>query len=225
MGEAERTFFPEPVENKEEGKSEREKSIENIRKHIQDINDFFHGRYVTQTRKQEFGFHRPEQFEALKKIKELKDRLEELSKNDVEIAEYSHLDHILGNSITTSAGGFAKRFEEGKYFSKDGEEKPFPVKTFEMTKSGMEQMLYYIGELAKDGDLVNQEAQSRIGYLEKFVDYLSCDLPTQTTEQLELFRFFRELENGRINQENFDVSAEKVQKYLDAEKIQKLTGF
>lgn len=225
MGEAERAFFPEAVEDKEEKKNDREKYIGNILKHLSEVNDFFLGKYVLLTRKRDFGFSKPEQFETLRRIKGLKSRLEESYKEDIEIIRDNHLSHILGNSIIITAGNFAKKFEEGKYFSEDGKEKPFPVEIFEMVKEGMELMIYYIGELEKDGELVAEEMRSRIGHLEKFIEYLSCDLPSQTTEQLKLFQFFRELEKGNVNRENLDVSTEKVQKYLDAEKIEKLVKF
>ena len=216
MGEALREFSFEPVREK----GNNEKSIENILGHLRDIEVFFDSDYVTQTRKQKFGFSRIEYVEDVRKVEALKKKLLNFSERETEIVPDNHMDHILGNSITTAAGGFARRFEGGKYFSEEGAEKQFPVEQFKMAKEGMELMLYYIEELANDDELIVEEVGSRIGYLGHFLEYLSCDLPSQTTEQLKLFRFFRDLKMGRITQDNFLDSIEKKQKYLNMEKIQ-----
>lgn len=218
MGEALEKFYSEPIREK----NDKKESLELIFKHLEEIGDFFHSDYVIKTRKQSFGFNKPKQFEALMKIRDLRQKLLNFSQKDIEIVKGNHMAHILGNSITTSAGGFAKRFEDGKYFSEEGEEKPFPVEKFETMKSEMELMFYYIDELLKEDSLIVEEMGSGIGYLKNFVNYLVCDLPSQTTEQLKLFRFFRELETGTINQENFSAYAEKVEKYLDMENVRKL---
>jgi|GEM_PF-5926865 len=215
MGEALKNFSFEAAKEKNDNNT----SIENILKHLDDVNGFFLGDYVLMTRKQEFGFDKTEQFEALRRIKELKNRVGELSEKEIEIARDNHLDHILGNSITVTAGAFARKFEEGKYFNEGEENKPFPTETFEMIKEGMELMLYYVGELEKDENLVESEVGSRIGYLNNFVEYLLCDLPTQSVEQLKLFRFFRELKTGKISFEELNSLSENVRKYLNIDKI------
>lgn len=200
-------------------RNSKDKIIEVILKHIGDIEIFFKSDYVHKTRKQEFGFHIPEQFEVLRNIQILKERVNEISKEDPEMIWQNHMTHVLGNSITTFAGASAIKFEHGDFYSKDDEEKSFPIERFKLIKEHMELMLFYIKELQNNPDLIKEEIDSSAGYLKHFVEFLACDLPMQTPEQLKLFKFFHELKEGKITAENFFEASAEVQKYLDVEKV------
>lgn len=200
-------------------KGNKKESIKTILKHIEGIENFFNSTYVLQTRKQKFGFSKPERRESLENIEELKNKIEEVSKRDTKIIEYNHMMHIMGNSIPMLAEATAIKFEHGDFFSNENENKPFPVDRFQKIKDEMELMLFYIKELKNNPDLIKEEIDSNVGYLQHFVEFLSCDLPIPTPEQLKLFKFFRQLKNGEINRENFFESITDIQNYLDIEKL------
>jgi len=200
-------------------KNSKERIIEIILKHLGDIEKFFLSDYVQKTRKQEFGFNKPEQFETLVNVRELKRQIDKVAQEDPEMIMGNHMAHVLGNSITTLAGAYALKFEHGDFYSEDETGKPLPVKNFERIKGEMELMLFYIKELQSNPDLIKEEIDSTTGYLKHFVEFLSCDLPTQTPEQLKLFKFFCELKRGEVTAENFFEASVDVQNYLDVEKL------
>lgn len=202
-------------------KSGKNESFKIIIKYLEDIEKFFESDCVIQTRKQRFGFHKSEQFEISMNIQELKEKIEDISKGDAKITESNNMMHILGNSIPMLAEITAIKFEHGDFFSNDNENKLFPVKRFEQIKEQMELILFYIKELKDNQDLIKEEIDSNIGYSKHFVEFLCCDLPTQTPEQLKLFKFFRQLKNDEINKENFFEASTDVKKYLNIEELRK----
>jgi len=138
---------------------------------------------------------------------------------ELEIITANHLAHVLGNSITTFAGGLARRYEDGKYFSTDTHFVELPIEKIAMAKKEMALMAYYLDELSRDRELLIEEMESSIGALKNYLEFLSCDLPTQTVEQLKLFKFFIDLDKGRVGRDNFFEAIQGIENYLDVEKI------
>ena len=77
----------------------------------------------------------------------------------------------------------------------------------------------YISEVANDSKMAKMELSSDKGILEGYLDYIKCDLPTQSPKRIELIMFFRDIENRKITKENFEERTNPLQDLLDIEII------
>ncbi len=216
MKETQRDFFEAHKRKDENNKGQ----FHRLLKHVEEIKDFFKSRYMSQTREKDFGFVEIEQFKDLHLLDAFQESIIQIENQEetLKIVQGNNLEHILGNSITITAGAYAKRYEDGKYSSGRFS---LPIDTFKKIKVEVSDMLVYIKELSEDKNLILDELGSRDGYLGKFVKYLKCNLPTQTTEFLKLFIFFRMLGKGKMTKEIFEKQSKCLEKYLDNEKIEK----
>lgn len=211
MGEALENYFEAPKSIEKNKKD----LINPVLGHIGEVEKYFTSNLGNETRKlSQIGFSKPEQRMARVNMQKLRMKIEELAEKDknLEVAMDNHLEHVSGNSITITAGRYAERYEERKVVS---------IEILKSIKKSISLLLFYFEELAEDENLIKKELSSQKGYLENFLEYLSCDLPPETPKQLQLFKFFRNLEKGKITQENFAEATEEVRQYFDVEKIEK----
>ncbi|MCK9379154.1 MAG: hypothetical protein M0P97_03345 [Candidatus Moranbacteria bacterium] len=167
-------------------------SWEKLSKHLDEYEDFYKGSYVVQTRKQELGFKKPEQFLVRRNIEILREKLKQKKGENFKISEYNQMNHILGNSIMVLSGAIARKFEEGR------EVKPQMV---EKIKEDMTLLNDYVEILVENPEVVKDELESKVGYLGNFLDYFSCDLPTESPKIIKLVKFFNKLEKGMAKKE------------------------
>lgn len=183
-----------------------------IEKHLGEYENFYKSIYAKQTRKVEsIGFDRSENYETLTIIEQIRESLNEIIlENNIKLVTNNHFDHILGNSTVVFAGGKARRFEEGKVIQFDDALK---------VKRQLENLNFFVEEAAKDKKLLEKELCSPIGYLDNFLKYMICDLPSDSQKRLQLFKFFRELEQSKIKKDDFWPRAEKLNEFIDLERL------
>ncbi len=196
--------FRERILEQKGREGSNDKIWNNALMHLVEYKDLWEVGYIKNTRHQkEIGFILPEQRKAKGDAEKLEKEIEILSKTDPQLIVFdSNFNHILGNAVV--ARGFIKRFEDGKYFDKE-----FPAEKFKTVKEGFGLLKDYVAILVENEDILKEELKSRLGYLERFLDYINCDLPAGASGIINLIKFFNKLEKG-ISKEEFFKEMEKI---------------
>lgn len=86
-------------------------------KRLKEYEHFLGSDLVSHLIEEDYEFDQEKQEEMQDRVKKFRNSISEDFKtnNDLKVKEDNHLSHILGNSILTSADGFARKFEDGKY--------------------------------------------------------------------------------------------------------------
>lgn len=202
----------ELTEEEKKRLEDNKKYLEAIEKHLSDYKDFYESFYAEQTRKaKDIGFNKSEKYDILIIVQQIQESLKEIVlENNIKINLKNHFDHILGNSTVVFAGGKARRYKEGKVIQFDDALR---------IKKQLENLNFFVEEAVKDKKLLEKELSSPIGYLDNFLSYMKCDLPSDSQTQLNLFKFFRSLELGKMKQDDFWKRAEELRGFIDIEKL------
>lgn len=184
----------------------------NIITHLNEYKEFYQSDYALQTRKERnIGFNKSEKFDILNIAAQIQEFLNEIvSDNNIDIPSNNHFDHLLGNSTVVLAGGKAIRYDKRK---------PILFDHALMAKRQLENLNFFIEEAVKDKKLLEKELSSPVGYMDNFLRYIKCDLPSDSQAQLQLFKFFRELERGAMQEDDFWPRAEKLSGFIDLEAL------
>lgn len=203
-------WYQRSMEKEKLDQDESKRELDNMLDHIAEYEEFYYSLFAEHAGKTSYGFNEEERMEILTIAGQLRECLKEIVlENKIKILPNNHLDHLIGNSTMVFAGGKAKRYEAGKKIE---------IKDAALVKNQMMRLNNFIQEALKDKKLTEKELTSRVGYLEDFLQYLSCDLPN-TERQLLLFKFFRELELGKMKQDDFWERAEELSEFIDVEKL------
>ena len=193
--------FAEQLSPENEDKKKKIDGWKKIFEHLDELKEFFLSDFVTQTRKTKKGFIRPEILESLNRIEDLKRKISAAQKEYGDDIHANDLDHIIGNSIGVTAGGFAKRFQDGKEMK---------IENVEKINADVKKLNEYIQILLENEKVFDWELKCFVGYLENFLDYFNCDLPTQTPKRIKVIKFFSELEQKGMKWEEFHLRGDEV---------------
>ncbi len=193
--EVDKELTEEEREISESVSEENKKQLSKILESLKEYEDFYNSLFVKKTRKAPFGFNKYEQDEILNIAEQNKEVLTKVvSGGEIEITADNQFKHIIGNSAVVFGRAKARRYEE----SKDDQRKSVFIEDAYRVRREMKNLNFYLKETAKDKNLLKKELTSDKGYLENFLDYLNCDLPVESQKRLLLFRFFRNMEDGKI---------------------------
>lgn len=81
----------------------------------------------------------------------------------------------------------------------------------------------YIEEITNNPEIAKKELVSSMGYLEDYLKYFACDLPTESPKKIKIIKFFIDLENSNMREDEFLERSTEINKetlnILDIEKI------
>lgn len=204
-------WYQKVIQKEKPAEDEKKRELNNILNHIAGYEEFYHSLFAEHSGKTTYGFNAKERNEILTIADQLRECLKKISsENKINIIPNSHLDHLIGNSTMIFAGGKSKRYEAGKTIE---------IKDAISVKNQMIRLNYFIQEALKDEKLMEKELCSPIGYIDNFLNYVKCDLPPDSQTQLQFFKFFRELELGKMKQDDFWKRAEELSEFIDIEKL------
>lgn len=126
-----------------------------------------------------------------------------------EIVEQNHFSHIMGNLIPLLLNT-AERHKKGKNI---------PEEKIAKARENLEILNYYLNEIYKDPELLSKEFKSAQGFLTDYMDFFKCDIPSTGNKWINVFKFFRDMETGKISKENFFERAENVCDIVDIEQL------
>lgn len=208
--------FPQAVEEEKEKREEErrvnnEKILDCLYKSLNEYFNFYYSRYASHLESsEERGFSKQEKNEITSVADQIQHLLEEINaENRIDMIMDNHFKHFLGNGIVNNAGGQAFRYEKNK---------PINPKAASAISREMSDLNYYLKEIANDKKLFEMELISFEGYADYFMPYLKGNLPPGSS-QVALFRFFRDLELGRIKKDDYDKRAEQWSEYVNLEKL------
>lgn len=205
----------EQEELKKEKRRENNDEILNaIYNHLNQYFRFFHSKYSIKMEQDEsFGFSADEKKEIIIIADQVEKMLNKIfAENKIDIINNNHFSHFVGNGATTVSNRWASRFEE---------KKNIPPEAVPIMKKELQDLNYYFQEAANDQGLLEEELTLLEGHLTFFIGkYLKNNLP-DGSKQIALFRFFRDLELGRIEADDF---SQKVKTWANCLDIEKLKG-
>lgn len=144
---------------------------------------------------------------------------------DTEIIEHNSVVDIMTNSMLACVSSIRDVIRQIRA-EKATEIRNSKKQLIKVLAVSLDAAIYYSSELCQDDKKLNQEVASLNGYIEKFADYFKkidvsgLAMIPQGGKKLPLFRFFSELEKGKMSQSEATAELEKLDAtYLDKEKL------
>lgn len=193
-------------ENIEKVEKIKERHFNILEDRIKEYKDFYSTEYATKV--ENVPAEKQEQYTI--KAEEIEKILNQLRQNPkTEIAGQNHFSHIMGNLIPLLLNT-AERHKKGKNI---------PAEKIAKAKENLEILNYYLNEIYKDPELLSKELKSTHGFLTDYMDFFKCDIPSTGNNWINVFKFFRDMETGKISKENFFERAEEIYGIVDVEQL------